>query len=128
MDADASYEQWSKEADVLAQVGRALFPQETRVSVRLPADLAQAAVTAWREDGPESLPELESIEQRRARHGAGALALIGMSIESRGVRHGDDVVVELDAWFIGDAFSAADEAGLLGDGRRSDAPPSRPAE
>ena len=126
MDPDAAHEQWSKQADVLAQVGRALFPQETRLSVRLPASLADAAVAAWREDGPESLPERETPEQLRARHRAAALGLIGLSIENRGVRHGGEVVVELDAWFIGDALRAADEAGLLRDAKDPDAPPPRP--
>jgi hypothetical protein len=41
------------------------------------------------------------------------LALIGLSVETTGVLDGDDVVVDADAWCVGDALGAADDAGLL---------------
>ena len=74
MDTESAYEQWSKDADVLARVGRALFPQETRISVRLPASLADAAIAAWHQDGPETLPEHETPEQWRVRDRAATLS------------------------------------------------------
>jgi hypothetical protein len=41
------------------------------------------------------------------------LALIGAALDERGRQEGDNVVVSLDAWFIGDALNAADDAGLI---------------
>jgi hypothetical protein len=55
----------------------------------------------------------ESADQRVTRHRAGALGLIGLSLEQDGRLEGDQVVVKLDAWFIGDALNAADDAGLI---------------
>ena len=41
------------------------------------------------------------------------LGLIGMAIEQRGVQDGDEFIVELDAWEIGNALEAADDMDLL---------------
>lgn len=65
-----------------------------------------------KEDDSEELGD-ETLEQRDVRLRAAALALIGCSIEELGWLDGDDVVVKLDAWFIGDALAAADMDGLL---------------
>jgi hypothetical protein len=105
-----------QDGEVLAQIGRALFGQPTRVSVRLPRALAEQALAAWHRD-TESEPPLpqETSEQRHIRGRAASLGLIGLSIESGGVTECDEVVVDIDAWHIGDAFRAADEDGLLRD-------------
>lgn len=111
---EADYAQWADDTAVLAEVGRALFSQETRLPVRLPADLAAAAVAAWdRDDSGTELPEVESAEQLRVREGAGHLALIGLAVSERGRRDGDDWLVEMQAWDIGAAFDAAEAAGRL---------------
>jgi len=107
------YDAWASDAALLAEIGGALFPQETRVRVRLPRSLAERAVMSWdREDFEGDLPP-ETLERRVVRHRAGFAALIGLAIEECGQTEGEEVVVELDAWEIGAAFEAADEAGLL---------------
>jgi len=119
---DDEYMQWASDARVLAAIGRALFSQRLGINVRLPRDLADQAVASWeREEDSGTLPE-ESPEQRITRHRSATLSLIGLSIQSTGVEDDEEVAVELDAWFIGDALAAADDEGLL-DGVY---PPSRP--
>src|SRR3954465_4749910 len=97
--ADARYEAWARDGDVLAQIGRAIFGQPTRVRVRLPRALADEALAAWQRD-TENEPPLppETPETRRVRYRAAALGLIGLSVESGGVVEGDEVVVDIDAW------------------------------
>jgi hypothetical protein len=100
------------EAETLAQVGAAIFPQATKVRVRLPRNLADLALAAWqRDDDSSSGPE--ATEQRAARHQAGTLALIGLCIEQTGQPDNDEVVCELDSWYIGMALDAADDRQLL---------------
>ena len=78
--------------------------------------LSNEALAAWQRDGyTGDLPDRETAEQRSARSRAATLSLIGLSVEDRGVVDGEDVVVELDAWFIGHALAAADDDGLLRD-------------
>ena len=78
------------------------------VWVRLPEDLAQAAVDAWREED-EVAPESETPEQREARLRAWTLALIGSIVSERGRREGNEVVVPLTDDVIDAAIAAADE-------------------
>jgi hypothetical protein len=106
------HERHTEDAAVLAQIGRALFAQPTRVKVRLPRALADLAVAAWARDEHATRPE-DSAKQITARHRAGTLALIGRSVQHSGTPDGADIVVDLDAWFIGSAFDAADDDGLL---------------
>ena len=114
MTTENAYEVWEAEVRVLADIGRAVFRQRTRVSVRLPRQLAELAVAAWkREDHEVELPEGETLEQRTTRLRAGTLALIGLAIEEGGTWDDDGVIVEIDAWHLGGAFDAADDAGLL---------------
>lgn len=105
-----------READLLAEVGRWLFPQDLRVRVRLPASLADRAVAGWERydvDG-DDVAVREGTDQRALRHQAGALALIGLRIKEHGLRDGrGNVVVDLDAWQIGHALDAAEQRGLL---------------
>lgn len=107
-------ETWAREAETLARIGAVLFSQPTTLTVRLPADLASAALAAWQRDHEDPTWDGDRDEvDRRTRHRAGALALIGLAVEQRGERDGEDIVVEVDAWQVGDALEAADERGLL---------------
>jgi hypothetical protein len=112
------HERYAADAAVLGQIGRATFPQPTRVRVRLPRALADLAVAAWardEDDEQNAAPREETPGQTTARHRAGTLALIGLSIERAGggIAAGDDVLIDLEAWNIGSAFDAAEDAGLL---------------
>lgn len=110
MKDDRLHSAWRQDETLLAQIGRALASQETEVEVRLPRDLADAAVRAWeRTDSDATGLETETCEQRVLRQRAGALALIGAALEDRGREDRDEVVVRLAAWFIGDALNAADD-------------------
>ncbi|MGA8246030.1 MAG: hypothetical protein WB797_03930 [Nocardioides sp.] len=101
------------EADLLAQIGRSLFAQDLRVRVQLPAALATGALAAWKRDDTGD-SETETETECTIRSQSGALALIGLAVDERGVPSGSDQVgVELDAWQIGSALDAADERGLL---------------
>jgi hypothetical protein len=109
------HEQHTNDAGILAKIGAALSPQPTTVSVRLPEGLAGLALAAWRRETRQGPPGPETPEQRTARHRAGTLALIGLCIENTGRTDGDEVICELDAWYIGAALEAADQHGLLPD-------------
>jgi hypothetical protein len=101
---------------VLAQVGRALFSQPLKIRVLIPRLLAEQAVASWeRDESGTELPSPESREQAAVRDRAATLSLIGLSIQIGGVEDGDNVALDLDAWYIGHALDAADEDGFLGD-------------
>ena len=105
--------QWASDAVLLATIGGQLFPQPTRITVRLPISLAEAALEAWQREDFVGHISGETPGQAVTRRRAGSLALIGQSIEELGVIDGNQMVVSLDAWQIGDAFHAADDTGLL---------------
>lgn len=58
MDDDRLRSAWRKDEALLAKIGGALAPQETEVEVRVPRELADAAVLAWRrtDDGSLATP------------------------------------------------------------------------
>ena len=123
MSIDNDYTQWAADGQVLAQIGRSLFSQARTVSVRIPKHLAAAAVEGWeRDDSGGALPSPESPEQSAIRDRGASLALIGLAIREVGVDDGDEVVVDLDSWFVGNALTAADQDDLLKDLTN---PPSR---
>jgi hypothetical protein len=100
---------YREDARLLGEIGAVLARTELPpVTVRLPSPLARAALEAWQHDD-EGEPDPESYEQRVLRHRAGALGLIGLSIEQRGRAEGDEVVVELSPDLIGNALDAADD-------------------
>ena len=113
MGSNADYAQWDEDRAVLAAIGQRLFDQSLKVRVRLPSALAEAALKAWQREDDGDLPEQETDSQCRVRHDAGVLALIGLCIETDGVGEGDEVVVDLDAWYVGGALDAADAAGMI---------------
>ena len=103
---------WKADESLLAQIGARLSEQPTEIEVRIPRGLADAAVEAWQRDGDSDLTG-EKCEERIVRSRAAALALIGAALEDRGRVDGDDVIVTIDAWFVGDALNAADDYGLV---------------
>ena len=114
MTEDHTRDQWQQDEQALASIGAQLFRQPTEIEVRVPRALADEAVAAWQREDAESFDSAnESSDQRVTRHRAGALGLIGLTLEQRGRLDGDQVVVRLDAWFVGDALNAADDAGLI---------------
>ena len=74
--------------------------------------LAEQAVAAWEREDNGSPVHGETCEQRLERQRAGTLALIGLSITDRGRWDGDEVVVELDAVFVGLAIDAIDDSAV----------------
>lgn len=97
------------EAAALAEVGAVLRAASLPpVEVRLPVELAQRAVAAWERDDTMPLVDPEPLADRRTRHLAGTLALIGLAIQERGEQDGDEVVVPLPVELAGVAMAAAD--------------------
>jgi hypothetical protein len=86
---------------VPARIGRALFDQQLRVRVSIPAVLADEAVAAWERDSSGATLPKETAEQHAIRKRGAALGLIGLTVETSGVRQGDQVLIDLDAWHIG---------------------------
>jgi hypothetical protein len=98
------------DAATLARIGVALSAADLpRVEVRIPTELADAAVAAWQHDDEDGDLGPETVEQRQSRHRAAALALIGLSIETSSRVENDHIVVELNAGLIGSAIDAADD-------------------
>jgi hypothetical protein len=109
MDETETQKTWRGEARALGELGAVLVDQSLpQVEVRLPRRLAKQAVAAWERDDGEGPLDPETYEQAAQRQRAGTLALIGVSIAERGRWEGDEVVVELDLVFIGNAVDAAD--------------------
>ena len=81
------------------------------MEVRLPAELARQAVAAWARDDTVPLVGPEPLADRRTRHLAGTLALIGLTVTERGRTEGDEVVVALPVELAGVGMDAADLIG-----------------
>ncbi|MEV0306576.1 hypothetical protein [Nonomuraea fuscirosea] len=109
MKESPQYDRYRHDAAVLAEVGRRVEPQVNPLPVRMPRDLAAAAVAAWERSEDDEISE-ENHEESRVRHQAGALALIGLAISERGVTEGNEVLVTLNITEIATALSAALEA------------------
>jgi len=101
---------WAKDAELLVKIGRELDKQPLEVTVRLPRALASAAVRSWNRDDDDENVEFDATKetprQKRSRHRAGTVALIGNSVELAGKKRGREVKVPLDPWFIADALRA----------------------
>ena len=102
---------YREEAAVLGKIGQVFLGAEMpQIEVRLPRDVAEAAVAAWERNDDESVgPINETFEQRVVRSRAASLSLIGLAISERGRWTDDEVVVALDPVFIGNAVEAADD-------------------
>jgi hypothetical protein len=57
------YDRWAEDAELLVQVGRALFEQDTRVKVWMPRRFAERAVEEWRGDRYEGALGPETVDQ-----------------------------------------------------------------
>jgi hypothetical protein len=115
MSIEDDYAQWTEDGEALAQLGRSLFSQRLKVSVRIPKHLAKEAVDSWERDDSGNLPSPESPAQAAIRDRAATLGLIGLSVQQDGVEDGDEIVVDLEAWNVGNALNAADQDNLLRD-------------
>ncbi|NIH83223.1 hypothetical protein [Amycolatopsis granulosa] len=89
----SEYERYGQDAEVLAAIGAAIGEQ--RITVRLPRELAAAAVAARHRDETEP-PGAETPEQWSLRDRAADLALIGLAIDEHGRTDGDGSVVTVD--------------------------------
>lgn len=110
------YARWEDDGVDLALIGAAWSEQDTRVRVRIPRELADAALAAWKredEDSDELHRHEETGVQRRIRHRAGTLALIGSCIEGGIDGGGGDVYAYIDARLIADALESAEDARLI---------------
>jgi hypothetical protein len=67
------YDRYRDDAAVLAAIGARVEAQHARVTVRLPEDLAHAAVAAWERDERQA-PGAETPEQHRLRDHAAVRA------------------------------------------------------
>jgi hypothetical protein len=86
---------YADDSAALTRIGDVLTGQDVNLPVRIPRDLAQAAQRAWSRDEVD-LGGDELLEERELRYRAATLALVGMAVETRGTRGGDEVLVALD--------------------------------
>lgn len=111
------YQRWENDGVDLALIGASLYQQDTKVRVRLPRELADAALMAWQredEDSEDLHSHEESAREAQIRRRAGTLALIGASLENAPIQiSGDYIIAELDSWYVGEALQAADDARLI---------------
>jgi len=111
------YNRWENDGVDLALIGAALYEQDTKVRVRLPRELADAALAAWQredEDSEDLHTYEESMSEKRIRHRAGTLAMIGASLENAPIQiSGNFVIADIDSWYVGEALQAADDARLI---------------
>jgi hypothetical protein len=109
------YKRYAEDAVVLGQIGAVLFPQDTTLSVRLPRELADLALAAWNRDepAPSGPSDRETVDERAVRERAAYLALIGLCVENTAQSDGDDIICDLDSWYIGGALRAAEAQDML---------------
>ena len=88
----------------------ASFPISPRSAV--PRAIGDRAVPTWQRPESEDPLPIETPDQRSVRHRAASVSLISRAIEETGIAEDEDVF-KVDAWFVGDALRAADDAGLL---------------
>jgi hypothetical protein len=99
------YVRYLRDRAVLAAIGARIDSQVGRISVRLPWAVAELAVVAWCREELGEIDE-ESCDEFELRLDAGELALIGSAVSTRGVRDGEEVVVDLDVVQIAAALRA----------------------
>ncbi|MEU6915018.1 hypothetical protein [Streptomyces olindensis] len=103
---DEQYVRYRDDTKVLAAIGACVDRQTGRVAVRVPRELAEAAVAAW-ERTEDGAPGAETPEQYALRDAAAELALIGLALSERGHWEGAEVTVDLDVASAGAALRAA---------------------
>jgi hypothetical protein len=97
---------WAKDAVLLAKLGRHLEPQTPEVKVRLPRHLVVRAIARWNRNDPDFDFKRENRADKRTRHRAGSIGLIGYSLSQQRIGKGKLVTVKLSASLIGDALRA----------------------
>ena len=108
MNETDAQQRYKQDAAVLGEIGVTLARAELpNIEVRLPEQLARAAVEAWERAELDDRSS-ETFEQRALRHRAGALALIGLVVSEYGRKDGEEIVVALSPGLIGSALAAAD--------------------
>ncbi len=100
------YTRYLEDSKVLAAIGEWIAARVQPVSVRLPLELAEAAVAAWNRDETGEIGE-ETPDQYALRDRAAELALIGLAVTERGRRDGEDVAVDLHLMSVAAAIHAA---------------------
>jgi hypothetical protein len=105
MQVSEEYVQYRQDSQVLAEVGRQLAGQVSRLRVTLSREAAEAAVAAWNRDELGVVGE-ETVEEFELRDMAAELALIGSAVTQRGVWEDDQVIVDLGAVQVGAALQA----------------------
>jgi hypothetical protein len=50
MEIDDAYRVWAQDSEILAEIGREMFLQPTKITVRIPRQLAEQARAAWERD------------------------------------------------------------------------------
>jgi hypothetical protein len=99
------YVRYQQDRTVLAAIGARLDLQVGQISVRLPWSMAESAVAVWNRDELGEIGD-ESCDEFELRVDAAELALIGLAANTRGVRDGEEVVVDLDVIQIAAALRA----------------------
>ncbi|MFF9626770.1 hypothetical protein [Streptomyces griseosporeus] len=117
---EEQYDRYRADARALTAIGACLAPQLDRVTVRLPRELAEAAVAAWQRDEPAGPGSggPESAGRHALRDQAAELALIGLGGVSS-IRPGSRRLAPRLA-----ALSSVPDSPTL-DFARAGAPPSR---
>ncbi|WP_433856067.1 hypothetical protein [Streptomyces kronopolitis] len=112
MHVSEEYVRYRQDAQVLAEVGRQLAGQVSRVRVTLSREVAEAAVAAWERDELGVVGE-ETVEEFALRDMAAELALIGSAVTERGVPKDGQVVVDLGVVQVGAALQAVGQVRQL---------------
>jgi hypothetical protein len=97
---------WAKDAILLGKLGRHLEPQRLEVKVTLPRSLVIQAIAKWNREDGDFVMKRETGAERRVRHRAGSLGLIGLHLSEQKIGKGKMVIVRLPAHLVGDALNA----------------------
>ena len=105
MVGDDERQRYAADSRLLGEIGAALVSQNTRLSVRLPAELAARALAAWHRDEAGGVGPETAHEQKTRSHAAD-VALVGLAIEQSGTLLTGLVTIELDAIQVAAALMA----------------------
>jgi hypothetical protein len=102
---DDERQRYAADSRLLGEIGAALVSQNTRLSVRLPAELAAQALAAWHRDETGDVGAETAYEQKMRSHAAD-VALVGLAIEQAGALQTGPVDIELNAIQVAAALMA----------------------
>jgi hypothetical protein len=69
MEIDDAYRAWAQDSEILAEIGREMFLQPTKIMVRIPRHLAEQARAAWERDYYEGPLPVEDPSRGRSATG-----------------------------------------------------------